>query len=274
MKSRIKLLIPALSAAFFAAPLAISLLGACGDGADSTTGKRVTLGARIEADSLTFTNGYAWNVKVERALVSVGPLRYLEGAVVARREPVRSDAPARWFTVGTAHAHPGHYEEGGTIGEMLLPASVDLALGPTDLAAGAGISGTALSARFSFQSPPEGEYSAELGTSVAIVEGVATQGAESRPFRASASLEDVLEAGAPAVVGCQLRNGSVQSDGVVTLDVHLSIWLDQVDFALVPASTDGTKVAFAQEQNPHRAFVRGLKKAAAYTFSYAPGSAP
>jgi hypothetical protein len=274
MKSRVKFLIPALSAVFFGAPVAISLLAACGDGTDSTTGKRVTLGARIEAESLTFTNGYAWNVQVERALVSVGPLRYLEGAVVARRKPLRGDALARWFTVGTAHAHPGHYEEGGAIGEMLVPASVNLALGPANLAAGAGISGNALSARFSFQSPPEGQFAADLGTSVAIVEGVATQGAESRPFRASASVDDVLEAGAPAIVGCELRDGSVQSDGVVTLDVHLNVWLDQVDFALVPASTDGTKVDLARDQNPHKAFVRGLKKAAAYTFSYAPGSVP
>jgi hypothetical protein len=272
MKYRFTVLIPAFSALFFAAPLLISLLAACGDGADSTAGKRLTLGSRVQAESLAFTNAYGWNVQVERALLSIGPLRYLEGAVVVRRDAPRS--LQRWFHVRTAHAHPGHYEEGGTVGEMLVPASVDLALGPTDLAPGPAISGTALSARFSFQSPPEGEHAADLGTQVVIVEGVATQGSESRPFRASAGVEDVLEGGLPAVVGCELANGAVQSDGVVTLDVRLSVWLDQVDFALVPASTDGSKVELSRDDNPHKAFVRGLKKAAAYAFSYAPGSAP
>jgi hypothetical protein len=274
MKYRFTVLIPAFSLLLFAVPLLVSLLAACGDGAASTAGKRVTLGSRVEAESLAFTNGYGWNVQVERALVSIGPLRYLEGAVVARRDSPRSNALPRWFHVRTAHAHPGHYEEGGTIGEMLVPASVDLALGPTDLAPGAAITGTALSARFSFQSPPEGEYAAELGASVAIVEGVATQGSESRPFRARAGVEDVLEGGLPAVVGCDLDQGAVQSDGAVTLDVRLSVWLDQVDFALVPASTDGSKVELSRDGNPHKAFVRGLKKAAAYAFSYAPHSAP
>ncbi len=89
---------------------------------------------------------------------------------------------------------------------------------------------------------------------------MATQGADSRPFRASASVDDVIEGGAPAVVGCELKNGAVQSDGDVILDVRLSVWLDQVDFALVPASTDGNKVLLARDQNPHKAFVRGLKK--------------
>ena len=109
---------------------------------------------------------------------------------------------------------------------------------------------------------------------VVIVEGVATQGSESRPFRASAGVDDVLEGGLPAVVGCELDRGAVQSDGIVTLDVRLSVWLDQVDFALVPASGDGSKVELSRDDNPHQAFVRGLKKAAAYAFSYAPNSAP
>ena len=272
MRKRLTL-VPVLSVMVFVAPLLVSLLAACGDGADSTAGKRVTLAARVQAESIAFTNAFAWNVQVERALVSIGPLRYLEGAVVARRDPPRLEALERWFSVRHAHAHPGHYEEGGTIGELLVPASADLASGMTDLGSGAGVTGTALSARFSFQSPPAGEYAADLGTSVVIIEGVATQGSESRPFRASASIDDVLEAGEPAVAGCELNNGSVQADGVVTLNVRLSVWLDQVDFALVPPSTDGAKVELTRDQNPHKAFVRGLKKAAAYSFSYAPGSA-
>jgi len=273
MKNRFTLFVPALSLLVFAMPVVVSLLAACG-GAESTAGKRVNLGTRVEAESLSFANAYGWNVQIERALLAIGPLRYFEGAVVARRGSPRLDAVQRWFAVRAAHAHPGHYEEGGAVGEMLVPASVDLALGPRDLASGEGITGTALSARFSFQSPPEGEHAADLGTQVVIVEGVATQAAQSRPFRASAGVGDVLEGGVPVVVGCELVNGAVQSDGVVTLDVRLSVWLDQVDFALVPASGDGSKVELDRDENPHKAFVRGLKKAAGYAFSYAPGSAP
>ena len=271
MRNRIELLVPALSALCFVAPLAVSTLSACGDASDSTAGKRVELAARVQAESLSFTNAYAWNVEIERALLSIGPLSYLEGAVVARRGST-VESLGRWFTVRAAHAHPGHYEEGGTVGEMLVPASVDLALGAADLGAGPGITGNALSARFSFQSPPQGEFAADLGTSVVIVEGMATQGTESRLFRAAASVDDVLEGGIPAVVGCEFKNGGIGADGMVTLELRLSVWLDQIDFALVPASTDGTPVELARDQTPHKAFVRGLKKAAAYAFSYAPRS--
>jgi hypothetical protein len=257
-------LILGFSTLFFAAPLALASLAACGDDGETTSGKRVVLDTRVEAEQLSFTNGYGWNVTVDRALVSIGPLGYLEGAVVAQR----------WWAIREAHAHPGHYEAGGTIGEMLTPTSVDLVQGMADLGTGPGITGTALSARFTFQAPPEGPFAGELGTNVVLIEGSATSASETRAFRAVATVDDVLEGGAPAVVGCAFEKGSIGADGTVTVHLRPSVWLDQVDFALVPASADAAPLELARDQTPHKAFVRGLKKAAAYGFSYAPRLAP
>src|SRR5687768_15199225 len=96
------------------------VLGACGDASETPSGRRVALGTRVTAEALSFTNAYGWQVDVSSALVSIGELRYFEGApVVARAEPPAQakDSLARWFTIRAAHAHPGHYEEGGSVGD-------------------------------------------------------------------------------------------------------------------------------------------------------------
>jgi hypothetical protein len=248
-------------------PLWLALLTACGDGAETTSGRRVTLRTQIAADNLTFTNAYGYEVTLERALISIGPLRFLEGAPVATTNDRFLDA----LGVRVARAHPGHYEEGGTIGEMLETTSVDLAAGPADLPLAAGITGTALSARFTFGVPPAGPVAGELGQHVVVVEGTAVKDGRTLPFVARAESGDVLDAaGYPEVAGCPFTNGTIEADGVVTLTVRLSVWLDQTDFALVTPSTNGKPVVLDPTQTPHKAFVRGLMKAEAYAFSYAP----
>ena len=99
----------ALTLLLFASPLALASLGACSSESDSTSGRRVQLASRVQAESLSFANSYGWNIEVERALVSVGAVRYLEGAVVARRgDPASSpslwsfDAVPRWLRVREA----------------------------------------------------------------------------------------------------------------------------------------------------------------------------
>src|SRR5690606_26165593 len=149
-------------------PLGLAPVAGCGDGA--TSGRRVALTTRVAVAATTFTNAAGFDVELTRALVSIGPLRYVEGAPFARRPLLE-----RLVAIRTAHAHPGHYHEGGVLGEMLTPTSVDLgALGEEalELGAGTGITGTALSARFTFRAPPEGPYADALGEHVVVVEGV------------------------------------------------------------------------------------------------------
>ena len=245
-----------------------SQLVACGDG-EGTGGRRIELATTVEAEALDFVNAYGQRVELRRALISIGPLQYLTGAPVARRTLIE-----RVFGIRVAHAHPGHYVAGGVLGEMLRPASVDLAAGPASLGVGPAVTGTALSGRFSFQSPPAGDFEAELGEDLVIVEGQATLEDASLSFRTRGRLEDVVDAhGAPVVEGCEFQNGVLDADGSVRLVVRPSLWLDQVDFSLVPLAEAGNTIELEPGQSPHKAFARGLKKAAAYLFEYMPARA-
>ncbi|HEY8945897.1 MAG TPA: hypothetical protein VIM73_16625 [Polyangiaceae bacterium] len=233
--------------------------------AESTAGKRVELETSVRAKQLSFTNEYGFAVEISKMLVSIGPLRYLEGAPVARRL-----RPA-WlpFSVKTAHAHPGHYVAGGIVGEMLEPATVDLATGPALLARGQGVTGTALSALFSFESPPRGPLAEELAPDVVLVEGISISAEGARRFRARAAMADIADAqGEPFVAGCPFDDGAIDADGHVTLTIDPGIWFDQVDFSLLSQLAGDAAVELRPGETPHKAFVRGLKKAIAYSFSY------
>jgi hypothetical protein len=237
-------------------------VSACSD--VETGGKRVELASSVGAQALAFTNAYGFELELSSVLLSVGPLRYLRGA------PVALFRGFRW--IRSAHAHPGHYREGDTLGEMLNPLTVELAHDVTDLGTGGGVTGFARSARFIFQSPAEGELAEGLGQAVVLVEGTAASGQQRRSFRASAALEDVLDAdGQPFVAGCAFENGDIREDGVVRLTVWPSVWLDQVDFGELPADAPAPS-ELEPETTPHKAFTRGLKKAAAYVFAYAPAT--
>jgi len=245
------------------AELALGAAAAACSGGATTGGKRVELATRVRADALSFTNAFGWTVELDVALLSVGPLRYLEGAPVASR--------VRPFRIREAHAHPGHYVEGGTLGEMLAPRTVDLTAGVTELTRAPGVTGEALSARFTFQHPPAGELAKELAPEVVLLEGTATSGSDRLRFRLSAGLADVLDAdGNPFVTGCTLEDGSIDGDGSVLLTVLPSLWLDQVDFSGLESSGEAATELPAGSL-PHKAFARGLKKAGAYSFRYSPG---
>ena len=250
--------------ALLATTLGSELLFACGDGL-STSGKRLVFRCRARADLLEFSNAFGFDLTLERVLVSIGPLRIFEGSPVAR--PL---SPGKVFGVRAAHAHPGHYLAGGVLGEMLQPTSIDLALGESELATGQGVAGEAHSAQFSFRIPVAGPYAEELSDRVVLVRGVARDSAGPRPFEAAATIEDVLDdSGAPLVDGCELSGGPIASDGLVTLSLRPSIWFDQVDFTAMPISTTPDEgVALDRDSALHRAFARGLKKAAGYRFTY------
>lgn len=242
--------------------LALGVMPAGCGGDSSTGGKRVELVTRVRADGLSFTNAFDWKIGLDVALLSLGPLRYLEGAPVTMNSI---------FGIREAHAHPGHYVEGGTLGEMLVPTTVDLTAGVTEVYRGPGVTGDALSARFTFQDPPAGDLAGELSPHVVLVEGAATSGATTLRFRASAELADIADAeGNPFVTGCTFEDGVIDGDGSVLVTVSPSLWLDQVDFTSLEPNGD-EPIELDPESIPHKAFARGLKKGAAYLFRYSPG---
>lgn len=257
------------------AHLGLGLASGCND---STTGSRVVFETRVTSDLIAaqpFDNAHGWSVTVDQAIVGIGSLAYVEGAPVAlHRPPTPGVAPAHgWLEIPAAHAHPGHYVEGTVLGEMTVPAAVDLLAGEVSLGETDGITGTARSARFVFADPAAASISGAMGDAVAIVSGVARKDGEiDRPFRAVAQAADVLPTGSdiPEVDGCVLDAGSVSGDGTVILTIRATLWLDQIDFGDLPEPVGGEAVELTPGEPPHNAFARGLKKAIAYHFEFVP----
>jgi hypothetical protein len=248
-----------------------AVLSAClggEDGGDTTTGKRVHLSTRAElAGGTEFTNAFGWSFTLTKVLVSSGALYYFDGEPL---EPVaRATEPRSLSLIGVAHAHPGHYKEGNTKGEMLVAASYDLVKGPAALAEGEGVSGLFRSARFTFESPAQGPMSAEMQVAVVIVEGTATKDGATKAFRLVGLVDDVLDAdGLPNLDGCTFEETDVEDDGSVVVSIDPSVWLDQVQLDELP---DGAvPVDVARDHSAFVSFARGLKKSTAYRFSYEP----
>jgi len=256
---------------------ALSLTGSgCGDSLEegATSGKRVVLETRVEsAEDLAVpsVNARGWTISWGRVLVSVSALYYYDGAPPSLARSVPSPAWKRWVGIPVAHAHPGHYQAGNAMGQMLTASSFDLAQGTSALSAGEGVTGTYRSGSVLFGSPAQGIHAADLGADVILVEGTASQGAETRMFRARASAADVTNAsGTVGVDGCVFQEASVQGDGTVVLRVSPSVWMDQVDFTDVPVSS-GTPVDLPAGGPAQQAFtLLGVTRASAYVFSFEP----
>jgi hypothetical protein len=243
-----------LSSAVFVLGLGLDLLSDACDG--STTGRRVAFATVVGPAAGTtapFTNAEGWEIRLDRALVSVGALYAFEGASLFSR------VPPRLLGVRSAFAHPGHYQEGTALGEMRVPASLDLLEGDAPCAAGEGISGAWASGRVLWGTPAAGRFAVVLGDRVALVEGTATKGPDVRRFSFAVSASDVLDAsGAPRVEGVAFEGepAVVSGDGTLTVRIAPAVWLAQVDF-----SDDGVA---------RRAFARGIKDGSAWAFSFTP----
>jgi len=254
-------------------PAALALFSACGSEDAATTGKRVALATEVQlapSSALPFTNAFDFEITLDEVYLSVGELRYFSGAPIGRYQPSRLPD---LLGLRQAFAHPGHYVAGDVLGEMLEPRMVELVGGGARLADGAGITGEYLSASFRFGAPPVGELADELSDAVVRVRGTARGAELELDFEISATESEVLDTyGEPVVSGCPFTEGSVDRDGTVTLAIDAALWLDQVDFSRESeVSTEGRTV-LDPAGVPHEAFVRGLVKAAAYAFSYNPGS--
>lgn len=237
---------------FFAgATLAVLEAAQLSLGCESTTGARVVIESRVRGDVArdeAFVTDLGFSIELARAELAIEHLVYLEGAPIA----------AVMGLVPAAYAHPGHYAEGRVIGEMTHPRRVDLLAGETRLGTGDGVTGQMRSAAVSF-------IDDEV---VVALEGRASLGADTVTFEASLSAADLAstEDGLPVVRGCPVEDGEVASDGVVSLEVAVRLWLDQIDFA--PLMQSAEPLMLAQGEPPHNALARGAKKAASYRFTF------
>ncbi len=246
---------------------------ACGAGSE-TSGRRVALDTRVAlaSDAAAFITAAGWNVTLTRASISTGPLYYFDGAPPLVQLRSR---PGWQFTlgalgVGSAHAHPGHYQAGRALGQMLEAWSVDLLAGAADLPTGDGVTGVYRSARFSFSSPPVGPVAGELDGHAAVAEGVAERsGGPPLHFRATADLADIERSAAEGHVdGCEFTELDIEATGLVTVVVNPKVWFDLVDFAELEPAADDSAVEFPSDSQPKIAFAQGLAQLSAYKFSF------
>lgn len=245
-------------------------LVACGEA--ETTGRRVVLRTRITSDATAgtpFTASSGWTITLDRALIATGTFYYYDGppAIAARR------GPARWLAalspIATAHAHPGHYDQGRTRGQMLSPSSADLLAGPAMLEDGAGVTGSLRSGSFSFGGPSAGPVAAALGGETVLVAGRATRGEATVHFQMAAKLADIARSAREGVVpGCPFEPADVEADGTVTLTVRPRVWFNLVDFSDLAPGTPAAPTVIAPEHLAHIGFVLGLAQLGAYRFSF------
>ncbi len=264
------------------AGVGLSLLGltlgaslqACSSGSsDSTGGKLVVLHTRVVVDTVAeseFETALGWRVRLSEARVSAGPFYYFDGAPpLVLRRPSNDWRFAQLLGIGVAHAHPGHYQAGNAMGQMLDSASIDLLGGGSDLPDGEGVSGTYRSARFTFATP-SGKGAPALGGHVALAVGSADKDGEtSRFFRAFADLSQIEKSAAQAHIdGCEFSEVDVASDGTVTVTVNPKIWFDLVDFTDAEAGSASAPADLPQGSQPQLAFVLGTTQLSAYKFAF------
>lgn len=255
-------------------------LAACSgdDGGETTTGDRVVLKGEVVADdgiNAPFTNAKGWSVQLSSAWISVGEFYFWDGAPIFSKletaPPSPLDQMQELLGLRTAAAHPGHYAAGNARGQMLGYAVVDLTQPSTPLPDGNGITGPYRSGTFNWKDPPTGPGAENLGDAMIIIEGTATKDTMTRVFRMIATVEDTLDSYMiPKIDGCKFEEAEVAGDGLVTLHVIPSVWLDQADFEFVAESPDGEPVELADGEDAQRAFERGVKKGTAYVFSFKP----
>jgi hypothetical protein len=261
----------------FSGLLLAALVQGCGsDTGGSTGGRRVVLHTRVtveEAALARFTTALGWEVELSRAAIAAGPFYYFDGAppVVLETRPRAWQYASRFLGLGVAHAHPGHYQPGNAMGQMLESSSLDLLGGAADFPDGDGVTGTYRSARFTL-AEPTGPAKALLGGHVAVADGIASKDGEAtRYFRAYADASDVEEhVSRGEVDGCELTKAVVEGDGTITATVDPRVWFDLVDFTTADAGAVDAAADLPAESDAAIGFVLGVAQLSAYKFSYQP----
>lgn len=246
-------------------------LAACGDDDDAsgsgTTGSRITLHTTASSPTARtqLTTSFGWNVELTKAAVAASGFYYFDGpppTAFFQRKPSLRDRFQGLF-IGTAHAHPGHYQAGNALGQaqFAAPTTLDLFASPVaTLSDAAALTGTYRSARVILGTGADGH--------VATVEGKAVKkdGSSTQPifFRLVADTADVaVSVQNGAVDGCVLDEAVVTAEGSVNIEVKPTVWLNLVDFSKIAPGT-----ATAPTETKDAGFSQGVTQLSAYRFTY------
>lgn len=221
---------------FSAAVLSCVLAPAAG-GCGGTGGERVRLDLAVEGVGLSaegsFTTETGWEVRLERAVIALGPVYLWEnpppvaGVVAPRRAPWRALGD---FLVPPAHAHVGdtHFDGGQVraeyVGQVLFDAVAEQ---PLELGSIEGIAGRARSFTVVLDPPRQSVDDGRLEGHHAVVVGEASRGGEVVAF--SGGLDVPAEGTQRQVDGIE-ADVSIQEGGRLLLRVDVSRWLRDAEF--------------------------------------------
>lgn len=217
----------------------VTLTAGCG----GDTGRgRTDIGLEITGSSPTaIENIYGFEVIVEEAVLSVDAVEFFEGSPLFSRS---------WWPivlVRSAHAHPGHYEPGEALADVLGPFVIDLMDAPASVF-GNGVTGDYRSAQIRLRPTPELD-----GASVRIGGVARRDGLETR-FVGQLVLDETIEGIAAGFV-------VNESQVAISLNIDMQAWLSRIDFSQL--MVDGS---FTVDTQPYSALLRGVRNTSAYRF--------
>lgn len=236
-------------------------LAACG----ATAGKRVTfrMAASVSPGlGEPFHNAHGWTLTVERVALAIGEWQFFETAAYSPSVAAEKEHAWRELLLPTAHAHPGHFDEGGVQGEGFEEVPLVIASGQIALPDAHGVAGAIRSARVGFDGGSLDGWAASVSVR-------AERDGETRWFDARAGVADMVSHhGAPEVWGCPFDNGApVEDDGEVMLQLQPDMWLVDVDPTELPRA-GAAPSPLAPEMMARTAFIAGLRNPDSYRFEY------
>ncbi|MBL8922966.1 MAG: hypothetical protein JNJ54_29220 [Myxococcaceae bacterium] len=224
--------------------LMLVCLTACGA---STTQTRRTFPVEVVVTAPTTTLESGWTLSELTGSMALTELRFFEGRVLVAKRSFLAD-----LLLATAHAHPGHYAPGASMGEVLMPLDLDLsrrdsiAWGEANAVTG-----------------PYGSAKLGFGAGGVRVKGVATKAGQTVRFDTGAFTR------AAALEGLRFEHDMDTGPGRVRLEVDLGVLLSRVEFdkAGAPAGPDGV-ITFAAGSAALNGFDRGVTDTSSYRFTW------
>ncbi len=185
-------------------------------------------------------NFHGYQISFDEVELQLAQIQFYEGAPLFERA-----VDMAWQIIGipSAYAHPGHYEEGAALAELLQIPALDLMSGPTEIGWAEGVTGDYRSAVLGLAP----------GMTVRLAGTVQKDGVQI-PFEVELNLEHELQ-GVPVGFEIMTTSASVQ------LQIDPWSWTDRVDFSRLQNG------AFTEDGQPYSALLRGIQSAKGYVFT-------
>jgi hypothetical protein len=249
----------------FFAPAALgvaSLLSGCSDsgtGGAAVRFEMAVVAVPDEGEELgTFTTRTGYRVQLTEALVALGPIYLYENPPPVARawRPLHR----LWdVLVPSAHAHPGdlHFAGGAVKGEFLGQVVLDgLSSEAQELGAVQGVAGPARSFSVHLEPPSSAEARSALHDHHAYVVGTAEKDGNSYPFEGGLDIEDLGTL--RKVEGIPLE-AEVSSQTRLTIELHLSRWFADADFARLSELDSNGRYVIDDESQVRAAWFIGAR---------------